>query len=465
MQKLPDAHRRRGARAARARMVRDRRPVQRRALGGVARGSAADVDAAVTAAHTAFTSGPWPELTATQRGALLRKLGDPIAEHAAELAEIEVRDNGKLLAGDARPAELPAAVVPLLRRPRRQDRGRGHSVRQEGLFNYTRKEPLGVVAIITPWNSPLLLLAWKLAPGAGRRLHGGHQAVGVHLGPHARIRQAVRGGRVSARRGQRRHRLRRRGGQRRSSSTRWSARSPSPAPTPPAAGSTSTRHRPQARQPGAGRQIAQHRLRRRRPGRRRQRRRLRDLRRHRPDLHRRLAAAGAGLRARRGRRRVVALARHRADGRPARGDHPGRPDHHPAADAKVLDYIDIAQHGGRHARPGRRPGRRGRSAATAGSSSRRSSPASTTACGSRRRRSSARCWPSSRSTTRTRPSRIANDVRFGLGAGVWTSDIGRAFRMSERIQSGTVWVNTYRAVSYMAPFGGFKDSGLGRENG
>jgi aldehyde dehydrogenase (NAD+) len=60
---------------------------------------------------------------------------------------------------------------------------------------------------------------------------------------------------------------------------------------------------------------------------------------------------------------------------------------------------------------------------------------------------------------------IANDIRFGLGAGVWTSDIGRAFRMSERIQSGTVWVNTYRVVSYMSPFGGYKDSGLGRENG
>jgi aldehyde dehydrogenase (NAD+) len=60
---------------------------------------------------------------------------------------------------------------------------------------------------------------------------------------------------------------------------------------------------------------------------------------------------------------------------------------------------------------------------------------------------------------------IANDVRFGLGSGVWTSDIGRALRMSERIQAGTVWVNTYRAVSYLSPFGGYKDSGLGRENG
>ena len=61
--------------------------------------------------------------------------------------------------------------------------------------------------------------------------------------------------------------------------------------------------------------------------------------------------------------------------------------------------------------------------------------------------------------------RIANDVRFGLAAAVWTRDIGRAIRMSEKLQAGTVWVNTYRAVSYMAPFGGYKDSGLGRENG
>ena len=60
---------------------------------------------------------------------------------------------------------------------------------------------------------------------------------------------------------------------------------------------------------------------------------------------------------------------------------------------------------------------------------------------------------------------IANDVRFGLAAAVWTSDIGRALRMSEKLQAGTVWINTYRAISYLAPFGGYKDSGLGRENG
>jgi acyl-CoA reductase-like NAD-dependent aldehyde dehydrogenase len=60
---------------------------------------------------------------------------------------------------------------------------------------------------------------------------------------------------------------------------------------------------------------------------------------------------------------------------------------------------------------------------------------------------------------------IANDSRFGLGSGVWTTNIARAHRMADRIQAGTVWVNCYRAVSYMSPFGGYKDSGVGRENG
>jgi aldehyde dehydrogenase (NAD+) len=60
---------------------------------------------------------------------------------------------------------------------------------------------------------------------------------------------------------------------------------------------------------------------------------------------------------------------------------------------------------------------------------------------------------------------IANDVIFGLAAGVWTKDIGRAIRMSKALRAGTVYVNTYRAVSYMMPFGGMKRSGLGRESG
>lgn len=60
---------------------------------------------------------------------------------------------------------------------------------------------------------------------------------------------------------------------------------------------------------------------------------------------------------------------------------------------------------------------------------------------------------------------IANDTDFGLVAGLWTSDLQRALEIPRRLEAGTVWVNTYRTVSMMAPFGGFKDSGIGRENG
>jgi len=60
---------------------------------------------------------------------------------------------------------------------------------------------------------------------------------------------------------------------------------------------------------------------------------------------------------------------------------------------------------------------------------------------------------------------IGNDVVFGLAAGVWTQGMRRALTMADRLQAGTVWVNTYRAVSVLSPFGGYKRSGLGRENG
>ena len=60
---------------------------------------------------------------------------------------------------------------------------------------------------------------------------------------------------------------------------------------------------------------------------------------------------------------------------------------------------------------------------------------------------------------------IANNTQYGLAAGVWTQSIGTAFTMAERLEAGTVWVNTYRAISYLSPFGGYKRSGIGRESG
>jgi aldehyde dehydrogenase (NAD+) len=60
---------------------------------------------------------------------------------------------------------------------------------------------------------------------------------------------------------------------------------------------------------------------------------------------------------------------------------------------------------------------------------------------------------------------LGNDVVYGLAAGVWTQSMRRAFTMAKRLQAGTVWINTYRAVSYLSPFGGYKRSGIGRESG
>ena len=60
---------------------------------------------------------------------------------------------------------------------------------------------------------------------------------------------------------------------------------------------------------------------------------------------------------------------------------------------------------------------------------------------------------------------IANDIAYGLAAGVWTQSVRRATVMARRLRAGTIWINTYRAVSITMPFGGYKASGLGRENG
>src|SRR6266566_1157911 len=124
---------------------------------------AQDVDAAVAAARAAL-GGPWGKLTATQRGKLLHRLGELIARDAKRLAVLETRDNGKLLRemGDQM-AYLPewyhyyAGLA---------DKVQGDVIPSDkpNYLVYTRHEPVGVVAAIVPWNSPLLLLTWKLAP-------------------------------------------------------------------------------------------------------------------------------------------------------------------------------------------------------------------------------------------------------------------------------------------------------------
>jgi acyl-CoA reductase-like NAD-dependent aldehyde dehydrogenase len=139
-----------------------RDPYTGREWAAIARCGAADVDAAVAGAKRAFES--WSALRPSQRGKILRKFADAIIANADRLAEIERRDNGKLAAevnGQVRylgdyfhyyaglADKVQSAVIP---------------TDKEGVFAYTVYEAKGVVAIITPWNSPLTLTSWKLAP-------------------------------------------------------------------------------------------------------------------------------------------------------------------------------------------------------------------------------------------------------------------------------------------------------------
>jgi len=139
-------------------------------LAQVAEGDRADIDAAVKAARKAFDSGPWSLMTSSERGRLVWKLADLMEEHLEELATLETLDNGKPLAV-ARAADVPLAV----------DMFRymaGWATKLEGTtipisvpytpgaqyLAYTLREPVGVVGQIIPWNFPLLMAAWKLGP-------------------------------------------------------------------------------------------------------------------------------------------------------------------------------------------------------------------------------------------------------------------------------------------------------------
>ncbi|MBZ5655749.1 MAG: aldehyde dehydrogenase family protein [Acidobacteriia bacterium] len=145
-------------------------PATGEVLAQIAEGDRADIDAAVKAARKAFDSGPWSRMTPSERGKLIWKLADLLDEHVEELATLETLDNGKALT-IARAADVPLAA----------DMFRymaGWATKLEGTtipisvpytpgaqyLAYTLREPVGVIGQIIPWNFPLLMAAWKLGP-------------------------------------------------------------------------------------------------------------------------------------------------------------------------------------------------------------------------------------------------------------------------------------------------------------
>ncbi len=139
-------------------------PVNETVIAEVAEGDPADVDAAVKAARAAFETGPWSKMDARDRGRLMNKLADLIEANLDELAALESLDNGKPIS-DARAADLPLSIDCIRYYAGWADKLTGDTIPIRGnYFCYTRREPVGVVGQIIPWNFPLLMAAWKWGP-------------------------------------------------------------------------------------------------------------------------------------------------------------------------------------------------------------------------------------------------------------------------------------------------------------
>ena len=123
-----------------------------------------DVDRAVRAAREAFDEGPWGAMTGTERARLLRRLAELIAENAESIARVETTDNGKLLREMG--GQMKALPEWYYYFAGAADKIHGETIPSDkpNFLVYTRREPIGVVGAIVPWNSPVLLLTWKLAP-------------------------------------------------------------------------------------------------------------------------------------------------------------------------------------------------------------------------------------------------------------------------------------------------------------
>jgi len=430
----------------------------------VARGGAEDVDRAVEAASRAFDAGEWPKLSATARGALLRKLGDLIADNAERLAAIEVQDNGKLISEMGMQLKympqwyyyfggladkIEGAVIP---------------IDKPETFNFTRQEPLGVIGAISAWNSPLLLATWKMAPalaagntvvlkpseytsasalefvklfeqagfprGVVNVVTGFGPEAGQPLVDHPKVAKIAFTG--SDRTGQRIYES-----------------------------SAKTLKKVSLELGGKSPNIV-----------------FDDA-----DIDNAIRGAVSGIFAATGQTciagsrllvqqsihdefvdKLVSFAKTAKMGNPMDGATQVGPVTSEMQFEKVLGYLDIAKGEGVETVLGGHRAERPECG-----DGWFVEPTIFTGVNNAMRIAQEEVFGPVLSVIPFRDEEeavaIGNDVVFGLAAGVWTTSIRRALHMSGRLRAGTVWVNTYRAVSYMSPFGGYKRSGLGRENG
>jgi acyl-CoA reductase-like NAD-dependent aldehyde dehydrogenase len=139
-------------------------PATEEKLTDVAEGDAADANRAVKAARQAFENGPWKKMSARERGRIINRIALLLDKHKEEFAQLETLNNGKPIS-ETRNADLPLAIECFEYYAGLADKIHGDTIPVNGnFFNYTLREPAGVVGQIIPWNFPLLMAAWKLGP-------------------------------------------------------------------------------------------------------------------------------------------------------------------------------------------------------------------------------------------------------------------------------------------------------------
>lgn len=419
-----------------------------------------DIDSAVLAAREAFDKGIWSTYTGTQRSRLLRKLGDILTRDAELLASCESKDNGKLyremlgqwkyipewfyyFAGLA--DKLQGDTIP-------SDRN--------NFFIYTRREPIGVVAAITAWNSPGLLLTFKLAPGLAAgctfvvkpsehapvstielakrfdeagfppgvfNVITGAGATGSNLVNHPGIDKVAFTG-----------------------ATQTGKKI--------AAAAASNLTRVSLELGGKSPNIV-----------------FDDA-----DLEVASNGAIAGIFGATGQtcmagsrllvqdtvhdellERIVARTKAIRMGDPLDVDTEMGPIANAPQLDKVLEYIEVGlKDGAKLITGGKQNLKLGQMFVE---------PTIFADVTNNMRIAREEVFGPILSIIKFKTEEeaisIANDTRFGLAAAVWSQNVHRAHRVAHQIRAGTVWINAYRVVSFLTPFGGFKESGLGRENG
>lgn len=424
----------------------------------IPRGNAEDANRAVEAASQAFEEGAWSQMRPTERGHLLRKVGDRIAEEAERLAKIEVQDNGKLLSEMGKQvAYLPefyyyygglcdkveGSIIP---------------IDKPNMHNFKYYEPLGVCVAITAWNSPLLLATWKIAPalaagntvilkpsehasasslefvklfeevgfppGVVNVVTGFGSEVGAALVTHPKVAKvSFTGGEAGGRKV---------GELAASDFTHVTLELGGKSPNivfPDAdlqnavKGVISGIFAATGQTCIAGSRLIVH-----------------------EEIHDEFVEA------------LIAFAKKAQLGDPLLPTTQVGPIATKDQYGKVLEYINIAKEEGATCVLGGKPGKGWFI-----------EPTIFTDVSNTMRIAREEVFGPVLSVLKFKDEEeavaIANDSNYGLAAGLWTQDTTRILTLPRKLKAGTVWVNTYRVVSFLSPVGGYKHSGIGRENG